>query len=82
MRSSRRRHRTHPRSSAVTRPDDEQDIYFDQYVHAAIEEHGEAAVEECIRLTLTKNYPHRSAGITVFSDDNYLYGADVRALFR
>jgi hypothetical protein len=63
--------------AASPRPVDHSDAHFDRYVRDAVDQFGESAVVECVRLTLTKRLTHRSAGAAAFGKDNYVWGINI-----
>lgn len=54
---------------------EEENGHFDRYIRNAIDEHGEEAVKECIRLCFQMT--HRSAGSKAFGKEDYVYGIHV-----
>lgn len=63
--------------AADPRPEQHPDAHFDRYVRAAVEEHGESTVSECIRLVLVEGLTQRSAGVKAFGEEDYVRGIEV-----
>ena len=68
--------------AADPRPEQHPDAHFDRYVSHAIEEHGESAVTECIRLVLVEGLTQRTAGVKAFGEDDYVRGIEVGVASR
>ena len=68
--------------AAAPRPKQHPDAHFDQYVSHAVEEHGESAVTECIRLVFVEGFTQRSAGVKAFGEEDYVRGIEVGVASR